>query len=103
MLKTHADRQRVSITATCIEPFTFFTSDLLLWIELKFYVPEGVLDSVVLSKQLLIHFIFAQVRLPAVTALKESMLFMGDVKPSWAGSALVPQQLTPINSFKHNI
>lgn len=34
------------------------------------------------------HFISAQVRLPAVTTLKESVLSMGGLKPSWAGSAL---------------
>lgn len=55
MLKIPADLQRVSITATCIEAFSFFTSDLLLWTELKFYLPKSVLDSVVSSKQLLIH------------------------------------------------
>lgn len=102
ILKTPADLQRGSITATCIEAFTFFTSDLLLWTELKLYLPEGMLDSVVSSKQLLIH------------CMCISYLHKWGCHPHWKSSCFswevwnlhgmeVPWQFTPINSFKCQI
>lgn len=104
ILKTSADLQRVSITATCTEDFTFFTSDLLLWTELKFYLPEGVLESIVSSKQLLIH-------CTCISYLHkwgcQQSLHWKNLCFSWEVWNLhgleVPWQLTPMNSFKHQI
>lgn len=89
---------RGHVTATCVEYFVVRSLPFLLRTELKFYLPEGALDSVVSPTQLLIYYLYiasvAEERQPPVATWKVSMFFSWrggcSLRTSWARSALAP-------------